>query len=72
MARLRKTHITCTLLAKVKGKSNERVFKLNLYHKEGERGGSGAVPEEILINPTNSAKNSKSITRVTAGILLCG
>ena len=47
MARLRKTHITCTLLAKVKGKSNERVVKLNLYHKEGERGGSGAVPEEI-------------------------
>jgi len=36
MAWLRKTHITCRLLAKVKGKFNERVIKLNLYHKQGK------------------------------------
>lgn len=47
MVRLRKIYIICMFFVKVKGKFNERVVKLNLYYKEGERGGSGVVLEEI-------------------------
>ena len=36
MAKLGKTHITCRLFAKVKGKVNERAIKLSLCHKQGE------------------------------------
>ena len=36
MAKLGKTHITCRLFAKVKGKFNERAIKLRLCHKQEE------------------------------------
>ena len=49
MARLRKTHITCTLLAKVKGEFNERVVKL-AYVTSKEKGvGAGQYQSKSKI-----------------------